>query len=123
MTTDWRNETLARMRQLILEADPQMIEEQQWKKPSNGMAGIPVWSHHGIVCTGEKYKAAVKLTFAQGARVPDPSRLFNASLEGKMRRAIDIREGATINARAFKTLITAAVAENAARKKLHGRTP
>jgi len=89
---DWREETLARLRALILEADPEMIEERKWRKPSNGMAGVPVWSHDGIVCTGESYKQAVKLTFAQGASLPDPSRLFNSSLEGSTRRAIDIHE-------------------------------
>src|SRR2546423_4204605 len=88
---DWRKETLARMRALILEADPEMIEERKWRKPSNAMAGIPVWSHHGIVCTGETYAKVVKLTFAHGASLPDPSRLFNSSLEGSTRRAIDIR--------------------------------
>ena len=113
---DWRGETLERMRKLILEADPEMIEERKWKKPSNGMVGIPVWSRNGIVCTGETYKTAVKLTFAQGASVPDPSRLFNASLEGNMRRAIDIHEGDTIDARAFKALVKAAVKLNAANK-------
>src|SRR5687767_15701274 len=102
---DWREETLARMRALILEADPEMVEERKWKKPSNGMVGIPVWSHHGMVCTGETYKKAVKLTFAQGAKLPDPSRLFNSSLEGNTRRAIDIHEGEKIDARAFKTLV------------------
>ena len=114
---NWREETLARMRELILEADPAMVEERKWKKPSNGMKGVPVWSHDGIVCTGEQYKAAVKLTFARGASLPDPSGLFNASLEGGTRRAIDIREGQTVNARAFKALIKAAVAENVAKKK------
>jgi hypothetical protein len=110
--TDWRAETLERMRALILEADPGMIEERKWKKPSNQMTGIPVWSHDGIVCTGETYKGVVKLTFAKGATLPDPSRLFNASLEGNTRRAIDIREGESVNARAFKALIKAAVARN-----------
>jgi hypothetical protein len=100
----WRGETLARMRALILEADPEMIEEWKWK--------VPVWSHHGIVCTGEAYTKAVKLTFARGARVPDPSRLFNSSLEGNTRRAIDIREGEKVDARAFKALVKAAVAQN-----------
>ena len=109
---EWREETLQRMRDLILEADPEIIEERKWRKPSNGMKGIPVWSHNGIVCTGETYAKAVKLTFAQGASVPDPSGLFNASLEGNMRRAIDIREGETVNARAFKALVKAAVAGN-----------
>jgi hypothetical protein len=110
--TDWRSETLATMRALIEEADPEMIEERKWKKPSNGMKGVPVWSHDGIVCTGETYKNAVKLTFAKGASLPDPSRLFNASLDGNMRRAIDIHEGEKVNARAFKALIKAAVGHN-----------
>src|SRR5688500_2921316 len=110
--SNWHEETLARMRALILEADPGMVEERKWKKPSNGMAGVPVWSHGGIVCTGETYTKAVKLTFAQGARLPDPSRLFNASLEGNTRRAIDIHEGEKIDARAFKALVKAAVAHN-----------
>lgn len=101
----WRGETLARMRALILETDPQMIEEWKWM-------GTPVWSHDGIVCTGEAYKSVVKLTFAQGASVPDPSRLFNSSLEGNTRRAIDIREGGKVDAGAFKALVRAAVAEN-----------
>lgn len=115
--TDWREETLDRMRALIMEADPKMVEEQKWKKPSNGMKGVPVWSHNGMVCTGETYKTAVKLTFAYGASLPDPSKLFNASLEGGTRRAIDIREGETVNARAFKALIKAAVKENGPLKK------
>jgi hypothetical protein len=102
----WRGETLARMRALILEADPGMTEEWKWS--------TPVWSHHGIVCTGEAYTKAVKLTFARGARIPDPSRLFNSSLEGNTRRAIDIHEGETINAGAFKALVKAAVAQNGA---------
>ena len=109
---DWHEDTLERMRALILEADPRIIEERKWKKPSNGMTGVPVWSRDGIVCTGEKYTNVVKLTFAQGAKLPDPSGLFNASLEGNTRRAIDIREGETIDARAFKTLVKAAVAHN-----------
>jgi hypothetical protein len=108
----WRGETLARMRALILEADPEMIEERKWRKPSNAMAGVPVWSHHGIVCTGEAYTKVVKLTFARGARTPDPSRLFNSSLEGNTRRAIDIREGEKVDAGAFKALVKAAVAQN-----------
>jgi hypothetical protein len=108
----WREETLARMRALILEADPQIVEERKWRKPSNGMKGVPVWSHDGIVCTGETYAKAVKLTFARGASVPDPSKLFNASLEGNMRRAIDIHEGETVDADAFKTLVKAAIAQN-----------
>ena len=114
-TSDWRIETLDRMRTLIMEADPDMIEERKWKKPSNGMKGVPVWSHDGIVCTGETYKKVVKLTFAKGASIPDPSGLFNSSLEGGTRRAIDIPEGEKVDARAFKALIKAAV-------KLNGMT-
>jgi hypothetical protein len=109
---DWREETLDRMRALILEADPGMVEERKWKKPSNGMVGVPVWSHNGMVCTGETYTKVVKLTFAQGASIPDPSGLFNSSLEGQTRRAIDIHEGEEIDARAFKALVKAAVARN-----------
>jgi hypothetical protein len=109
---DWREETLDRMRALMLEADPEIVEERKWRKPSNGMKGVPVWSHNGIVCTGETYKTAVKLTFAHGASLPDPSRLFNASLEGNTRRAIDIHEGEKVDARAFKALVKAAVAGN-----------
>ena len=112
----WRGETLARMRALILEADPEMVEERKWRKPSNP-AGVPTWSHDGIVCTGESYKQVVKLTFAKGASIPDPSGLFNSSLEGNTRRAIDIREGETVDARAFKALVKAAVARNASSKK------
>ena len=108
----WHEETLARMRALILEADPEMTEERKWRKPSNGMAGVPVWSHNGIVCTGETYTKVVKLTFARGASIPDPARLFNSSLEGNMRRAIDIHEGEKVDARAFKALVKAAVALN-----------
>jgi hypothetical protein len=107
----WRGETLARMRALIHEADPEIIEECKWAKPTNP-AGVPVWSHAGIVCTGEAYAKVVKLTFAQGASIPDPSRLFNASLEGNTRRAIDIREGEKVDAAAFKALVKAAVARN-----------
>src|SRR5947207_11085095 len=105
------------MRTLILEADPEMIEERKWKKPSNAMAGVPVWSHNGIVCTGETYKNVVKLTFARGATLPDPSRLFNSSLEGGTRRAIDIHEGAQVDASAFKALVKAAVSLNSATAK------
>ena len=112
----WKTETLDRMRALIMEADPGMIEERKWKKVSN-MAGVPVWSHDGIVCTGETYKNSVKLTFARGASLPDPSGLFNSSLEGSTRRAIDIHEGEKVDARAFKALIKAAVAENVSRAK------
>ena len=109
---DWRGEMLSRIRTLIMQADPEMIEERKWRKPSNGMAGVPVWSHSGIVCTGEIYTKVVKLTFARGASLPDPSRLFNSSLEGNTRRAIDIHEGEEVDARAFKALVKAAVAEN-----------
>jgi hypothetical protein len=109
---DWREETLARMRALILEADPEMIEERKWRKPSNAMAGAPVWSHNGIVCTGETYTKVVKLTFSRGASIPDPSRLFNSSLEGNTRRAIDIHEGEKVDAGEFKALVKAAVAQN-----------
>ena len=101
----WRGETLASIRALILEADPEMDEEWKWM-------GTPVWSHHGIVCTGEAYAKVVKLTFAQGARLPDPSRLFNASLAGNTRRAIDIHEGEKVEPGAFKALVKAAVARN-----------
>ena len=100
----WRGGTLARMRALILEADPDIAEEWKW--------GGPVWSHDGIVCTGEAYAKVVKLTFAKGASIPDPAGLFNSSLEGNTRRAIDIREGETVDARAFKALIKAAVKQN-----------
>lgn len=110
---DWRDATLDRVRALILEADPAMTEERKWRKPSNDMRGVPVWSHDGIVCTGEIYKNAVKLTFMKGASVPDPARLFNASLEGSARRAIDLHEGAAIDEAAFKALVHAAVAVNA----------
>jgi hypothetical protein len=107
---DWRGDALARMRALIREADPEVVEEWKWM-------GTPVWSHDGIVCTGETYKNAVKLTFAQGASLPDPSRLFNSSLEGGTRRAIDIHEGDKVAAGAFKSLVRAAVALNGATAK------
>ena len=110
--SDWRGETLARVRSLIREADPEMVEEVKWRKPSNAMLGVPVWEHAGIVCTGETYKAVVKLTFAKGASLKDPSGLFNASLDGNVRRAIDIHEGDKIDAKALKALIRAAVALN-----------
>jgi len=106
---DWRGETLARMRALIMDAVPEMTEEWKWN--------VPVWTHDGIVCTGEVYKKAVKLTFAKGAKVPDPGGLFNSSLEGNTRRAIDIPEGGKVDARAFKSLVKAAVAVNVAAKK------
>jgi hypothetical protein len=106
---DWRGETLARMRKLIREADPDVLEEWKW--------GIPVWSHDGILCTGETYRSHVKLTFAKGASLKDPSKLFNASLEGKVRRAIDIHEGETIRERPFKALIRAAIDLNTSKSK------
>jgi hypothetical protein len=109
---DWRGETLARVRKLIKEADPDVVEEVKWRKPSNSMRGVPVWEHDGIICTGETYKAVVKLTFAKGAALADPSGLFNSSLEGNVRRAIDIPEGGKINEKTFKALIRAAVALN-----------
>jgi hypothetical protein len=108
---DWRGETLARVRRLIKEVDPDVIEEVKWRKPSNP-SGVPVWEHAGIICTGETYKAVVKLTFAKGASLKDPSGLFNASLEGNERRAIDLREGDKIDERALKALIRAAVVLN-----------
>ena len=109
---DWRGETLERVRKLIQQADPEVVERVKWRKPSNAMRGVPVWEHAGIICTGETYKTAVKLTFAKGAALADPSGLFNASLEGGTRRAIDIHEGDKIDAPAFKALIRAAVALN-----------
>jgi len=111
---DWRSATLSKVRALIEQADPEMIEERKWKKPSNGMVGVPVWSHDGIVCTGETYKHTVKMTFARGAELTDPSGLFNASLEGNTRRAIDVHEGDALDERAFKALIKAAVKLNRA---------
>jgi hypothetical protein len=102
---DWRGETLRRMRKLIKEADPDVVEEWKWR-------GTPTWSHDGIICTGESYKSIVKLTFAKGASLPDPARLFNASLDGNVRRAIDIHEGEKVDGGAFKALIRAAVALN-----------
>ena len=113
---DWRGETLSRMRKLIREADPDVVEEVKWVKPSNP-AGVPTWSHDGIICTAETYKTTVKLTFANGASLEDPSDLFNSSLGGNTRRAIDIHEGQEVDARAFKTLIRAAVDFNTARAK------
>jgi len=110
--SDWRGETLARVRSLIKQADPQMVEEVKWRKPSNSMLGVPVWEHDGIICTGETYKSVVKLTFAKGASLKDPSGLFNASLEGNTRRAIDFHEGDKIDEKALKALIRAAVALN-----------
>jgi hypothetical protein len=109
---DWRGETLARVRSLIKQADPEMVEEVKWRKPSNSMLGVPVWSHAGIICTGETYKSVVKMTFAKGAALQDPSGLFNASLDGNVRRAIDLHEGDKIDEKALKALIRAAVALN-----------
>jgi hypothetical protein len=111
---DWRGKTLSRMRQLIREADPDVVEEWKWM-------GTPVWSHDGIICTGESYKSVVKLTFAKGASLNDPARLFNSSLDGNVRRAIDIREGEEVDAGAFKALVRAAVALNASREKAKPR--
>ena len=108
---DWRGETLARVRALIKEADPDVVEDVKWRKPSNPM-GVPVWEHAGIICTGETYKDKVKLTFASGASLDDPTGLFNSSLEGNARRAIDIREGDAIDEEALKALIRAALALN-----------
>ena len=113
---DWRGDTLARMRKLIRDADPDIVEEVKWRKPSNPN-GVPVWEHDGIVCTGETYKAAVKLTFANGAALLDPDGVFNASLDGNQRRAIDIHEGETIDEKAFKALVRAAVKLNTEKAK------
>src|SRR2546421_12640772 len=110
---DWRGETLSRMRQLIKEADPDVVEEWKW--------GNPVWSHDGIICTGESYKSVVKLTFAKGASLEDPTRLFNSSLDGNVRRAIDIREGEQVDAPAFKALVRQAVAFNSSAKPKHAK--
>jgi hypothetical protein len=107
---DWRGATLSRMRKLIKQADPEVVEEWKWKKATS--PGTPVWSHNGGICTGETYKSAVKLTFFKGASLKDPAKLFNASLEGNTRRAIDIHEGEEVDAEAFKALIRAAVALN-----------
>ena len=112
---DWRGEVLGRMRKLILEGDPDAVEEVKWRKPSNP-SGVPVWSHAGILCTGEVYKDKVKLTFARGAVIDDPAGLFNASLTGGARRAIDIRAGEEIDANAFKALVREAVAANLAKR-------
>jgi len=113
---DWRGETLARVRMLIKQADPDVVEEVKWRKPSNAMLGVPVWEHAGIICTGETYKALVKLTFASGAALEDPRGLFNSSLEGNVRRAIDIHEGDKIDEKALKALIRAAVALNTSKR-------
>jgi len=110
--TDWRGEMLARIRMLIKQVDPDVVEEVKWRKPSNSMRGVPVWSHAGIICTGETYKNVVKMTFAKGASLPDPGGLFNSSLEGNTRRAIDFHEGDTIDEKVLTALIRAAVALN-----------
>lgn len=107
---DWRGKTLSRVRSLIKEADPEIVEEWKWQKASS--PGVPVWSHDGLICTGETYKNVVKLTFGKGAQLKDPSKLFNSSLEGNVRRAIDIHEGETLDETAFKALIRNAVALN-----------
>ena len=106
---DWRGEMLARLRRVIREADPEIVEQVKWRKPSNP-SGVPVWERDGIICTGETYKGYVKLTFANGAALPDPAHLFNASLEGNTRRAIDVREGDSVDGEALKELVRAAVA-------------
>src|SRR5207248_1120594 len=116
---DWRGGTLSRMRKLIKEADPDVVEEVKWVKPTN--PGVPTWSHDGIICTGETYKSVVKLTFAKGASLKDPAKLFNSSLEGNTRRAIDIHEGEKVDAGAFKAIIRAAVALNASGGKASPR--
>jgi hypothetical protein len=110
---DWRGETLGRMRELIKEADPDVVEEIKWVKATN--PGVPTWSHDGIICTGETYKGKVKLTFAKGASLDDPAKLFNSSLDGNVRRAIDISEAEEVDAEAFKALVRAAVALNTSR--------
>ena len=116
---DWRGETLSRMRKLVKEADPAVVEEVKWVKQTS--PGTPTWSHDGIICTGETYKSVVKLTFAKGASLKDPAKLFNSSLAGNTRRAIDIHEGETVDARAFKALIRAAVALNTSGGKARPR--
>jgi hypothetical protein len=116
---DWRGETLSRMRKLIKQADRDVVEEVKWVKPTN--PGTPTWSHDGIICTGETYKSVVKLTFAKGASLKDPAKLFNSSLGGNTRRAIDIHEGEKVDAGAFKTLIRAAVALNVSGGKARPR--
>lgn len=108
---DWRHNTLAQFRQWIVQADPKAVEERKWVKPSNP-EGVPVWSHAGIICTGEVYKTHVKLTFARGAALEDPSHLFNSSLDGRVRRAIDVQEGDQVDEKAFKALVKEAVALN-----------
>jgi hypothetical protein len=118
---DWRGETLSRMRELIKEADTDVVEEVKWRKPSNSMLGVPVWSHDGIICTGEIYEDKVKLTFAEGAALKDPAKLFNSGLDGNARRAIDIHEGEKVDAGAFKAIIRAAVILNKSSEKARPR--
>jgi hypothetical protein len=118
---DWRGKTLSRMRKLIRDADPEIVEEWKWVKPTK--PGTPVWSHDGIICTGESYKAAVKLTFAKGAALKDPAGLFNSSLDGNVRRAIDIHEGEEVDASAFTALVREAVALNSAGKSKAAKKP
>ena len=115
---DWRGKTLAWVRRVIRKADPEVVEEVKWRKPSNAMRGVPVWEHAGIICTGETYKNVVKLTFAKGASLEDPSGLFNSSLEGNTRRAIDFHEGDKIDEKALKALIRAAAALNTSLRKV-----
>jgi len=112
---DWRGETLSRLREIIKQADPDVVEEIKWRKPSNPL-GVPVWSHDGIICTGETYKEAVKMTFAYGASLPDPAKLFNSSLEGNTRRAIDFRQGDKVREKELKSLIKEAVKFNTSAK-------
>jgi hypothetical protein len=114
---DWRGEMLARIRKLVKAADPDVVEEVKWRKPSNAMQGVAVWSHGGIICTGETYKNVVKMTFAKGASLKDPSHLFNSSLEGGARRAIDFHEGETINEKALQALFRAALKLNVSQAK------
>ena len=116
-SNDWQSDTLARLRTIVQRADPDIVEEVKWRKPSNGMRGVPVWSRNGIICTGETYKTAVKMTFAKGASLKDPSKLFNSSLEGNTRRAIDFHEGEKIDEKALQELIRAAVALNTTKPK------
>jgi hypothetical protein len=116
---DWRGDTLARLRALIKEAEPEVVETVKWRKPTNP-SGVPAWEHDGILCTGETYRNYVKLTFANGAELPDPAGLFNASLTGNTRRAIDIKEDEAIDEEAFKALVRAAVALNAAKPPRRG---
>ncbi|HLF16732.1 MAG TPA: DUF1801 domain-containing protein [Candidatus Thermoplasmatota archaeon] len=118
---DWRPQTLDRMRRLIEEADPDVVEEVKWRKASNSMGGVPVWSRDGIICTGETYKSVVKLTFFRGAALKDPTKLFNSSLDGGTRRAIDIAEHERVDAAAFKALVRSAVALNTSGGKARPR--